>query len=129
GCAQALALIPGTSRAGITITAALFLGLNREAASPFSFLLSIPVILLACLLKTKDLIEAHVPVDWFAMGLGVRVAAASAFLCSHGFVAFIRGIGMQPCVIDRVRQGIAVLAVVYCQGSAGTGPPPGLLQA
>lgn len=113
GCAQALALIPGTSRAGITITAALFLGLNREAASRFSFLLSIPVILLACLLKTKDLIEEQVPVDWFAMGLGVLVSAVSAFLCIHYFLVFIKRIGMQPFVIYRILLGIALLAVFY----------------
>ena len=113
GCAQALALIPGTSRAGITITAALFLGLNREAASRFSFLLSIPVILLACLLKTRDLIEEQVPVDWFAMGLGVLVSAVSAFLCIHYFLVFIKRIGMQPFVIYRILLGIALLAVFY----------------
>lgn len=113
GAAQALALIPGTSRAGITITAALFLGLNREAASRFSFLLSIPVILLACLLKTRDLIEQQVPVDWFAMGLGVLVSAVSAFLCIHYFLVFIKRIGMQPFVIYRILLGIALLAVFY----------------
>ncbi len=113
GCAQALALIPGTSRAGITITAALFLGLNREAASRFSFLLSIPVILLACLLKTRDLIEEQVSVDWLAMGLGVLVSAVSAFLCIHYFLVFIKRIGMQPFVIYRILLGIALLAVFY----------------
>src|SRR5690606_6812834 len=57
GLAQALALIPGTSRSGITITAALFLGLRREAAARFSFLLSIPLILAAGLLKTLELAD------------------------------------------------------------------------
>ena len=113
GCAQALALFPGTSRAGITITAALFMGLNREAASRFSFLLSIPVILLACLLKTKDLIEEQVAVDWGSMGLGILVSAISAFLCIHYFLVFIKRIGMQPFVIYRILLGIALLAVFY----------------
>ena len=113
GCAQALALFPGTSRAGITITAALFMGLNREAASRFSFLLSIPVILLACLLKTKDLIEEQVAVDWGSMGLGILVSAISAFLCIHYFLVFIKRIGMQPFVVYRILLGIALLVVFY----------------
>src|SRR5690606_34759144 len=111
GCAQALALIPGTSRAGITITAALFLGLNREAASRLSFLLSIPVILLAWRLKTRDSSEEQVPVDWFAMWLDVLVSAVSAFLCIHYSLVFVRRIGMQPLVLYRVLLGIALLAV------------------
>ncbi len=113
GCAQALALFPGTSRAGITITAALVMGMNREAASRFSFLLSIPVILLACLLKTKDLVEAQVPVEWGAMALGVLVSAISAFLCIHYFLVFIKRIGMQPFVVYRIILGIALLVVFY----------------
>ena len=113
GCAQALALFPGTSRAGITITAALVMGMSREAASRFSFLLSIPVILLACLLKTKDLVEAQVPVEWGAMALGVLVSAISAFLCIHYFLVFIKRIGMQPFVIYRIILGIALLVVFY----------------
>jgi undecaprenyl-diphosphatase len=60
GFAQAVSLIPGTSRSGITMTAALFLGYTREAAARFSFLLSIPVIFLAGGLKVKDWIEAPV---------------------------------------------------------------------
>ena len=113
GCAQALALFPGTSRAGITITAALIMGLNREAASRFSFLLSIPVILLACMLEAKDLISDGVTVDWFAMGLGVLVSAVSAFLCIHYFLAFIKRIGMQPFVIYRIILGAVLLVVFY----------------
>ena len=71
GVAQALALIPGTSRSGITITAALALGYKREDAARFSFLLSIPVILGAGLLKTKDLVEQQVAVDWGLMALSL----------------------------------------------------------
>jgi undecaprenyl-diphosphatase len=71
------------------------------------------VILLACLLKTRDLIEQQVPVDWFAMGLGVLVSAVSAFLCIHYFLVFIKRIGMQPFVIYRILLGIALLAVFY----------------
>ena len=59
GCAQALALIPGTSRSGVTLTAALWLGLSRRVAAKFSFLLSVPIILGAATLKMNDLIEVY----------------------------------------------------------------------
>lgn len=107
--AQALALIPGTSRSGITITAALFLGLSREAAARFSFLLSIPVIALAGGYETLGLVRADVEVDWLAILLGAVVAGVSAYLCIHYFLVFIRKIGMQPFVAYRVILGIILL--------------------
>ena len=70
GCFQAIAIIPGTSRSGITMTAGLFLGLTRHAASRFSFLLSIPTIVLAGMIATKDLFETPTTVDWHALWLG-----------------------------------------------------------
>lgn len=109
GCAQALALFPGVSRSGITITAGLMVGLNREGASRFSFLLSIPVTVLACLLKTYDLVRAETQVDWAPMALGVVLSAISAYLCIHYFLAFIKRIGMQPFVIYRVVLGVVLL--------------------
>jgi undecaprenyl-diphosphatase len=105
GFAQALALIPGTSRSGITMTAGLFLGMSREAASRFSFLLSIPVTALAILLKLLDLFEPGAVVDWQALGLGTVCSAIAAYLCIHYFLAFIRRIGMQPFVIYRLLLG------------------------
>ncbi len=111
GAAQALALIPGTSRSGITITAALLLGLTREAAARYSFLLSIPIIVLSGLGVTKDLLEDSAPVDWTALGLGTLVAAVSAFICIHFFLAFINRIGMLPFVIYRLALGVLLLLV------------------
>jgi undecaprenyl-diphosphatase len=108
GGAQALALIPGTSRSGITMTAALFLGLSREAASRFSFLLSIPVILLAIGLETVTLVRGEEAVDWASLALGTLLAGFSAYLCIHYFLAFIRRIGMQPFVIYRVALGLVL---------------------
>ncbi len=113
GCAQALALIPGTSRSGITITAALFLGLTREAAARFSFLLSIPVIALAGGLETVDLIRSTTPVAWGAMGLGVVLSGLSAYLCIHYFLLFIKRIGMQPFVLYRLLLGAVLLWVFW----------------
>lgn len=113
GCAQALALIPGTSRSGITITAALFLGLSREAAARFSFLLSIPVIVLAGSLQTLDLIRGTAPVAWGAMALGVVLSGLSAYLCIHYFLVFIKRIGMQPFVLYRVVLGAVLLWIFW----------------
>ena len=110
GLAQALALIPGTSRSGITITAALALGYRREDAARFSFLLSIPVILGAGLLKTKDLIEQQIAVDWAMMALGVVVSAVTAYLTIVFFIRLLERIGMLPFVVYRLILGVALLA-------------------
>jgi undecaprenyl-diphosphatase len=109
GGAQALALIPGTSRSGITITAALFMGLSREGAARFSFLLSIPVIVLASGLLTIDLFQGDEAVAWGAMALGIVLSGLSAYLCIHYFLAFIKRIGMQPFVAYRLVLGIILL--------------------
>ncbi|QJQ95618.1 MULTISPECIES: undecaprenyl-diphosphate phosphatase [Halomonadaceae] len=106
GVAQALALIPGTSRSGITITAALLLGMSREAAARFSFLLSIPVIMLAGGLEIIGLIREPVDVDWAALMTGTILSGISAYLCIHYFLVFIKRIGMQPFVIYRIVFGV-----------------------
>ncbi|MDF1613902.1 undecaprenyl-diphosphate phosphatase [Desulfurivibrio dismutans] len=106
GGAQALALIPGTSRSGITMTAGLFLGLSREAASRFSFLLSIPVIILAIGLETVTLVRSDEVVDWLSMLIGIALAGIAAYLCIHYFLAFIRRVGMQPFVVYRIALGL-----------------------
>ena len=113
GLAQALALIPGTSRSGITITAALMVGMNREAAARFSFLLSIPVIVLAGGLETIKLAGQPDAMDWNAMIMGTLLSGISAYLCIHFFLAFIRKIGMQPFVIYRVLLGVWLLWLFY----------------
>ncbi|MGB0361030.1 MAG: undecaprenyl-diphosphate phosphatase, partial [Endozoicomonas sp.] len=75
GFAQAVALIPGTSRSGITMTAALMMGFTRNAAARFSFLLSIPVIVGASSLLLFDLIKSTTPIDWNTLALGTLVSA------------------------------------------------------
>lgn len=109
GVAQALALIPGTSRSGITITAALMLGLTREAAARFSFLLSIPIILGAGLLKTKDLIESTQPVQWEAMIGGTLISAVSAYIVISVFLKWINRIGMAPFAWYRFALGALLI--------------------
>lgn len=113
GLAQALALIPGTSRSGITMTAALALGLTRSAAARFSFLLSIPVILLAGGFESLKLFQQTGPVAWEALLLGTVVAAVSAYLCIMFFLRLIERIGMLPFVIYRLVLGVVLLLLFY----------------
>jgi undecaprenyl-diphosphatase len=109
GVAQALALIPGTSRSGITITAGLALGLGRAAAARFSFLLSIPVIVLAGGHEVYRGLQDEVALDWFAVGLGAFTAAVSAYLCIHLFLKLIERIGMLPFVAYSLVLGVVLL--------------------
>lgn len=109
GLFQALALIPGTSRSGITMTAGLFLGLNRDAAARFSFLLSIPIIIASGLFKTKELIESQLPVEWSLLLMAVGLSAISAWGCIHLFLQLINRIGMMPFVIYRLLLGVVLL--------------------
>lgn len=109
GVFQAIALIPGTSRSGITMTAGLLLGLTREAASRFSFLLAIPTITLSGGLMTLDLIESKTPVDWQALLLGIALSWLAAYLCIRYFLRLIERIGMQPFVFYRLALGFVIL--------------------
>ncbi len=113
GVAQALALIPGTSRSGITITAALFLGFGREAAARFSFLLSIPLILAAGLLKTLELVEQGGATDWAAIALGAALSFVSAVVCIHLFLTFLEQLGLMPFVIYRLVLGLLLLVMLW----------------
>lgn len=112
GFSQVLALIPGTSRSGITMTTGLLLGYTREAAARFSFLLSIPVILGAGLLSTLDLLEEPNLVDWPALGYGVLFSFISAYACISLFLTWINRIGMTPFVIYRLLLGVILIAVL-----------------
>ncbi len=109
GFAQALALIPGTSRSGITMTAGLMLGMKRTATARFSFLLSIPLIMAAGGLKGKELVESAMPVDWAAIALGTSLSAVTAYICIHFFMQLIERVGMLPFVIYRLVLGVILL--------------------
>ena len=113
GLAQALALVPGTSRSGITMTAALALGLTRSAAARFSFLLSIPVILMAGGFESLKLVQQLEPVAWGSILTGTAIAAASAYLCIHFFMRLIERVGMLPFVIYRLLLGVFLLVLFY----------------
>ena len=112
GGAQALALIPGASRSGVTITAALALGLDRRAAARFSFLLSIPVIAAAGLLRMTEALDAPGTVDWKALTIGVTVSALSAYLTIHVFLRLMERIGLLPFVLYRLILGALLFLFV-----------------
>jgi undecaprenyl-diphosphatase len=109
GLAQAIALIPGTSRSGITMTAGLAIGLTRAAAARFSFLLSIPVIVLAGGLEALDLLSAGNTLPWSAICVGTLTSAISAYLCIHYFLRLIERVGMLPFAVYRLLLGVALL--------------------
>jgi undecaprenyl-diphosphatase len=111
GIAQAIALIPGTSRSGITITAALLLGFSRVASARFSFLLSIPVIVLAGGLETIKLIKSETVVIWNELFLGVGLSALSAYACIYLFLKLISKSSMLPFVIYRLFLGLFLLSI------------------
>ena len=113
GFAQALALIPGTSRSGATMTAALMLGLSRDAAARFSFLMSVPVSLGAAILVGKDLIESTEPIDYQALSLGTFVSFVAAYLCIHYFLKIISRMGMTPFVIYRLLLGVVLCGFIF----------------
>lgn len=109
GCAQAIALIPGTSRSGITITAGLFLGLSAQASARFSFLLSIPVIVLAGGVETLDYLKVASIGDMNDLIIGAAISAISAYLCIHFFLKLLDRIGMAPFVAYRLALGLLLL--------------------
>ena len=108
GVAQALALIPGASRSGITMTIALLLGFQRVSAAEFSFLMSIPIICLSAGWKAIGLLElASVP--WREIFIGISVSAVSAYLCIKYFMKIIQQIGFIPFVIYRLFLGMVLI--------------------
>ncbi|MEJ2602241.1 MAG: undecaprenyl-diphosphate phosphatase [Gammaproteobacteria bacterium] len=109
GCAQVLALIPGTSRSGITMTAAMALGLTRSAAARFSFLLSIPAILAATGLETWNLSRTAESVDWGMLAGAMLVSAVTAWLAIRLFLTFIERMGMWPFALYRVVLSLVIL--------------------
>ncbi len=113
GFAQALALIPGVSRSGATITAGLALGMTREAAARFSFLLATPITLGAGLYGSRDLLtEAHSGVEWLAIGAGFGAAAISGLLAIGFLLAWLRRRSVAAFSLYRLAFAAVVVALV-----------------
>jgi undecaprenyl-diphosphatase len=113
GLAQALALVPGTSRSGVTISAGLFQGVSREAAARFSFLLSIPAILGAGMLKLGDLSSATESPAQLAVGF--LAAAVSGFIAVSFLIRLLRTRTLWPFIWYRLVAGglfVILLATV-----------------
>ncbi len=118
GCAQALALIPGTSRAGITIAAALLLGLERQAAARFSFLLAMPIVAGATLKTGLDTLggPAGNPGELFPLAVGIVVSAVAGYGVIAIFLRYLQHATMAPFVYYRWAFGILVLLLVSTGG-------------
>lgn len=113
GIAQVLALAPGTSRSGITITAARWRGLDRDAAARFSFLLLIPIVAGATLFKGISAVgEGLPPGVGGPMVVGVVASAISGYAAIVFLLKLVRTTSYRPFVIYRYAAGIAVLAVI-----------------
>lgn len=110
GLAQALALIPGTSRSGVTMTAARALGYKRVEAARFSFLLSIPAVAGAGMLAALDLADASAQMQWDAIVTGALTFVA-AFAAMAFLMKFLRNSSMLVFVVYRVVLGVALLAL------------------
>jgi undecaprenyl-diphosphatase len=110
GFSQAFALLPGISRSGATITAGLAMGLTREAAARFSFLLATPITLGAGLYGSRDLLaEAHTATEWLAIGGGFVAAALAGMLAIGFLLAWLRS--RSVAVFSAYRIGFAALVV------------------
>lgn len=117
GMAQALAIIPGTSRSGITITAALLLGLTRPAAARFSFLLGIPIFSLAAAKQGLDLMESGVTAaELVPMGIGLAASALVGYAVIAWLLNWLRSRSLTVFVVYRLLLGAVILATVFLRG-------------
>jgi undecaprenyl-diphosphatase len=113
GLAQVLALIPGTSRSGVTITMGRFLGFEATAAARFSFLLSIPVIGAAGAYGVLRMVQDTASLDWLDFSLAVGVSALAGWVCIAAFLALLRMLGLLPFILYRLVLGVGLLWLVY----------------
>lgn len=113
-CAQAIALIPGTSRSGITMTAGMFAGFRKKDAAEFSFLMSVPVILVAGGMKVLELAQGGfvASVSVAPMIAGFVAAAASGFLAIAGLMKIVEKWSFRPFVVYRIVIGILILILL-----------------
>jgi len=117
GCAQAVALVPGISRSGISISAGLAAGLTREAAARFSFLMAAPIIAGAGAWEARKILagEAGVPLDGGALLAGFLAALAAGLVAIAGLLRYLRSHPMTIFVLYRL--ALAAAVVVYFLGA------------
>lgn len=113
GLAQALSLVPGTSRSGITITAGRLLGFRRQDAARFSFVLSAPIILLATMYEAVMLVTGDLPVAWENLAVAALIAGIVAYLSIDFFMRFVSVLGLLPFAIYRLLLASVILYVMH----------------
>jgi undecaprenyl-diphosphatase len=113
GLAQMLALVPGTSRSGITITMGRMLGFDADSAARFSFLLSTPIIAAAGGYGVLRMLLHDAPIDWFQFGLAIVLSALAGWLCIAAFLALLQRVGLVPFVVYRLALGVALLWIAF----------------
>ena len=113
GLAQALSLVPGTSRSGITITAGRLLGFRRQDAARFSFLLAVPVILLATIYEVVKLVTGDMQVAWENLAVAALISGIVAYLSIDFFMRFVSVLGLLPFAIYRLLLAAVILYVIF----------------
>ena len=120
GAAQVLALNPGTSRSGITMTASRFLGFNRDTAARVSFLMSLPITGGAVAYKGLKLLKDGVPSGLgVAMAVGVLTSAIAGWIAVWGTLKWVRTRSFAPFVVYRIALGVTVLVIVAAGWRSG----------
>ncbi|SMN12132.1 Undecaprenyl-diphosphatase [uncultured Candidatus Thioglobus sp.] len=109
GMMQILALVPGVSRSGVTITAGLLIGLSKKTAVQFAFLLSIPVITLSVMLILIDVYQESQTVNLTLMVIGFVISAVSSYLTIAFFIKLLDTMGLMPFVVYRLLLGTLLL--------------------
>jgi undecaprenyl-diphosphatase len=109
GISQAVALVPGVSRSGITISAALLRDFDRSSATRFSFLLATPVVVGAGILEARRLMQTPAAVNWAVFGIGVACAVVTGLLCIRYFLRYVRSNTFTPFVLYRFALAVTVL--------------------
>ncbi len=109
GFFQAIALIPGVSRSGITMSGGLFRNLSKEQAGEFTFLLSIPIITLASAKGVYDLAITGSELNGLILGFGIMVSGVTGYICIKYFLNYLKKHGLLPFIIYRVILGIIIL--------------------
>jgi undecaprenyl-diphosphatase len=117
GCAQALALVPGVSRSGSTLTAGMALGFRREDAARFSFLLSAPITAGAALFKLRDLAGTGLPHhERLLFAAGILASGVVGYLCIAFLLAYLRRGSLLVFVLYRLALGALLLALFWPRG-------------
>ncbi|MCX8055712.1 MAG: UDP-diphosphatase, partial [Ignavibacteria bacterium] len=115
GLAQCVALIPGSSRSGTTITAGLFLGMNRATAARFSFLLSIPAIFASGVLQFYQALSFVSAGEWFNILVATLVSAISGYFAIDFLIKYLKKHSTYIFIFYRIIIGIAILIFIYAK--------------